>query len=387
LTRSFFKTPKRKRNITMTTVSEKGVHIIALLLLSTLFENEIHSFIYPIPLLCHRCSFHNHHNTQHDKHDKQYSIIGMSITDDLDSSFVPKFDNQLIYGLEVDDKGQVETSLKNIQTKSGVDVSNLDEDSMKSKSNSISPSEEYIRERSKINKVPVISRKVHLGVYISSSTEELASTIWEMEKPSDLVENWMTASPSQKENVIRDPFGVVMWPGSILASQEMHALGVAGKTVLILGAGTGVEAQAAAMLGAKKVIATDVNRFTLRLLKFGAKNMGLDHIIEGREFDIFSLDPLPPSDVVIAADILYNEQLAIQVARRFSEIYQLPEEERPNLIITDSQKFHGTDFLNSLKEDYPNLEWEDRILYNVTGSGILIEEDQTYDIKARILVS
>lgn len=105
-----------------------------------------------------------------------------------------------------------------------------------------------------------------------------------------------------------------------------------------------------------------------------------------KEFDIFSSDPLPDSDVVVAADILYNEQLAKEVARRCCEILDLPIEKRPQLIVTDSQKFHGTNFLDQLKGDYPDLRWEDRILHNVTGSGILIEEDQTYDVKARILI-
>ena len=107
---------------------------------------------------------------------------------------------------------------------------------------------------------------------------------------------------------------------------------------------------------------------------------------ETSEFDIFSNQPLPDCDVVVAADILYNEQLAKQVARRCCEIFQLPETNRPTLIVTDSQKFHGTNFLNLLKDEYPNLKWEERTLHNVTGSGILIEEDQTYDVKARILV-
>lgn len=225
-----------------------------------------------------------------------------AIDDDSLDSFTPKFDNQLIFGLEVDDEGKLETTLKDIQKNTGINDSNLKEKNIKSKSTTntnlnliqsnfeATSTEEYVRERSRIKKVPVISRRVPLGIFpSSSSSSELASIIWEMEKPSDLVENWMTASPAQKDGVIRDPFGVVMWPGSILASQEMNKLGLTGKTVLVLGAGTGVEAQAAAMLGAKKVIATDVNRFTMRLLNFGAERMKLDHIIESRGMFFLSI--------------------------------------------------------------------------------------------------
>jgi predicted nicotinamide N-methyase len=72
-----------------------------------------------------------------------------------------------------------------------------------------------------------------------------------------------------------DPFGVVMWPGSILASMELlkhhyrcPQSRIENKTVLVLGAGTGVEAQVAGLLGARKVIATDINQMAMRLLKY-----------------------------------------------------------------------------------------------------------------------
>jgi len=216
-----------------------------------------------------------------------------AISDD-DLAFTPKFDNQLVYGMEVDDEGQLNTSFKEIKKKSGKDIVNVVESSAsqdataspvttESQSTSIGAFE-YERERAKIKKIPIISRKVPLGIKhaVSASIEpkDLSSIIWEMEKPADLVQNWMAESPARKQGVSPDPFGVVMWPGSILASQQMQKLDVKGKTVLILGAGTGVEAQAAALLGAKKVIATDINRFTIRLLDFGAEKMGLDNVIE-----------------------------------------------------------------------------------------------------------
>ena len=57
---------------------------------------------------------------------------------------------------------------------------------------------------------------------------------------------------------------------------------IKNKTVLILGAGTGVEAQAAAILGASEVIATDINKLTLKLLKYGADFSGFSDIINCR---------------------------------------------------------------------------------------------------------
>lgn len=108
-------------------------------------------------------------------------------------------------------------------------------------------------------------------------------------------------------------------------------------------------------------------------------------------FDIFSKERIPPCDTVIAADILYNEYLAKQIGKRCLEVlYDNPSS--PTLIVTDSQKFHGTDFIKEILKDSRikndneiNISWEEKMLNNVTGSGILIEEDQTYDVKGRIL--
>jgi len=89
-------------------------------------------------------------------------------------------------------------------------------------------------------------------------------------------------------------------------------------------------------------------------------------------------------EVIVAADILYNENLAKQVGRRCLEALKLHP--KPALIVTDSQRFHGTDFLKGIREEMEDhLSWEEVLLKNVTGSGILIEEDQTYDVKVRIL--
>lgn len=106
--------------------------------------------------------------------------------------------------------------------------------------------------------------------------------VWELENPSELINTHWSMSPSLGSNTRKDPFGVVMWPGSILASQQLalHQNNISNQTVVVLGAGTGVEAQAAAYLGAKKVFALDVNKLTLKLANYGAKHANLDHIIE-----------------------------------------------------------------------------------------------------------
>jgi predicted nicotinamide N-methyase len=177
-----------------------------------------------------------------------------------------------------------------------------------------------------------------------------SSTVYEWEKPAAVVETYWqveqqglalttTSASSAPNSPLLDPFGLVCWPGSVVAAQEMkeyHYL-FTNKRVLVLGAGVGVEAQAAAMLGAKQVIATDIHPTTLKLLQYGAEQAGLSSIITTKVLDIGSLEPLPECDIMVVADVLYNERLALMVIQRILEARQntpaIP------VLVTDSQRF------------------------------------------------
>lgn len=224
---------------------------------------------------------------------------------------------------------------------------------------------------------------------------------------ADLIQEWWSIDDAERKARVGDPFGVVMWPGSILASKELvkqyytSPTNIENATVLVLGAGTGVEAQTAALLGAKKVVATDINSLTLKLLEYGAANDDRieDHIFEAKYFDLFSDEALPNCDILVAADVLYNAELAKQVGLRIHEaiVRSFDKEESPTkVIVTDSQQFHGTNFLeevNELKDlnglfiesSWEYLKWETHKLTNVCGSGVLIDDDQIYDIDVKMI--
>jgi predicted nicotinamide N-methyase len=287
------------------------------------------------------------------------------------------------------------------------------------------------RRRGKIGRVPIISRTISFDIKVPtelpgkkgsmarvySGRDEIKKldkiktldvTVWEMDKPSDLIQEWWSIDESERNARVGDPFGVVMWPGSILAAKELMKLHhsprlkspIVNATILVLGAGTGVEAQTAALLGAKRVIATDINPLTLKLLEYGANNdQRISDTFEGRFFDLFSDLALPACDVIIAADVLYNPELAKQVGRRLHEaiVRSFDAGASPTkVIITDSQRFHGTDFLEEVSElrelnamfkegNYEQLRWETQKLKGVCGSGVLIDEDQTYDVDVRMI--
>jgi len=110
-------------------------------------------------------------------------------------------------------------------------------------------------------------------------------TIWEWDEPSAVMEHyWASQQDFVSRKHLLDPFGLVAWPGSVVAAQEMikYQQEIENTTVLILGAGPGVEAQAVAMLGARRVIATDIHPTTLQLLRYGAQEAGLGSIVHGQ---------------------------------------------------------------------------------------------------------
>lgn len=240
-----------------------------------------------------------------------------------------------------------------------------------------------------------------------SISSEFNVTVWESKNPAAIIQAYWDSEQSVKEaikheetfpkNTIEigktriDPFGLVLWPGAVVAAKEMmhHRSFVKNKSVLVLGTGIGCEAQAAAFLGASKVLATDINPRTLELLQYGAKLGGYGEIISTKLFDIASSIPLSSFDFdfLLVADVMYNENLAYHVARRCEEAYRL--DSKPVILVTDSQRIVHS-FESELNKrlvplGHRPVEWDLRLLTNFTGSGVLIEQDQTYSVKARTI--
>lgn len=230
-------------------------------------------------------------------------------------------------------------------------------------------------------------------------------TIWELEKVAAVVEKYWdhdgfnhdnNKKSQQQEQPLLDPFGLVCWPGSVVAAQELmrHADRVVkNRRVLVLGAGVGIEAQAAAHLGATSVLATDIHPTVLRLLEYGSQQEGMDHIISTAFLDISnnstdSQQPLPACDLMIVADVLYNDKLAAHVAWKCLQarsVLPVP----PVILVTDSQQFvqnFEQDICSKmLSIGQPAVSWTKRDLLAFQGSGVMVDEDQTYDVHARIM--
>jgi predicted nicotinamide N-methyase len=127
-----------------------------------------------------------------------------------------------------------------------------------------------------------------------------------------------------------DPYGAVLWPAAwavakYLLTTNVSALNtedspLAGVSIVELGTGTGLVSIAAA-LGGAKVLATDYEPLALALTQYSARTFHGRHLhIETRLLDMCDHNtPLPKSDIVVAADIMYEPKTGVAMAYRAVE--------------------------------------------------------------------
>ena len=108
----------------------------------------------------------------------------------------------------------------------------------------------------------------------------------------------------------RLPYGVALWPSSIALAQDLASRGTlafAGKTVLELGAGTGLPGIVAASFGAH-VVQTDTQELALDVCRRNGRRNRQD-TIEYRQVDWTNWQDTAQYDLILGSDILYGESM------------------------------------------------------------------------------
>ena len=115
----------------------------------------------------------------------------------------------------------------------------------------------------------------------------------------------------------RVPYGVALWPSAIALSLEVATRSgtFAGRSVLELGAGTGLPGIVAAALGGR-VVQTDRNELTLQLCRRNGERNRV--AIDYRLADWTSWEETGKYDWILGADVLYGEALHPQLRRIFA---------------------------------------------------------------------
>jgi len=112
------------------------------------------------------------------------------------------------------------------------------------------------------------------------------------------------------------PYWGWSWPGSQAVARYVldHPELVRGRAVLDLGAGNGLAAVAAALAGADRVVANDVDRWACAMASAIADLNGV--VVECSAEDLLDTDPATrPFDVILVGDLFYSAGLARRAER------------------------------------------------------------------------
>jgi predicted nicotinamide N-methyase len=129
----------------------------------------------------------------------------------------------------------------------------------------------------------------------------------------DVVALWEAMEQGQVDPGSDPPFWAAAWPGGQALARYVldHPEVVEGRTVLDLGAGSGLVAIAAALAGARAVIASDVDPYSLAAVAVNAEDNGVGPFaVVG---DVLDEPPDERLDVVLAGDVCYDRAMTERV--------------------------------------------------------------------------
>ncbi len=116
------------------------------------------------------------------------------------------------------------------------------------------------------------------------------------------------------------PYWAFAWPGGQATARWLldHREAVVGKRVVDIGAGSGIAAIAAAMAGAAQVLAADVDPEATAAVRENARVNRVS--LQTTTTDI--LGDLPPADLVLIGDLVYEPELAMRVTALLEQAAQ-----------------------------------------------------------------
>jgi predicted nicotinamide N-methyase len=129
----------------------------------------------------------------------------------------------------------------------------------------------------------------------------------------DVVALWEALEHEQVGPGSEPPFWAAAWPGGQALARYVldHPEVVAGRTVLDLGAGSGLVAIAARLAGAGTVLASEVDPYGQLAIGVNAEENDCGPVsVVG---DLLDGDPDPAVDVVLAGDVCYDRAMSERV--------------------------------------------------------------------------
>src|SRR3954471_18446655 len=130
---------------------------------------------------------------------------------------------------------------------------------------------------------------------------------------ADVVLLWEAMEEPQANAPSDPPFWAAAWPGGQALARHVldHPEIVAGRTVLDLGAGSGLVAVAALRAGAARVVASEIDPYGRAAIGVNAELNGVGPLdVTG---DLLDGEPDTGIDVVLAGDVCYDREMTARV--------------------------------------------------------------------------
>ena len=143
------------------------------------------------------------------------------------------------------------------------------------------------------------------------------------------------------------PYWAERWPSGIALAEHVAARDLRERRVLEIGCGLGLPSLVAARLGAD-VVATDWSPDAIALLERNASRNGLRVTAVPADWrDTEAIVSLGPFDLVLAADVLYEERNAAPILTLLATL-------GAPAMIADPGRRHAAGFLDAVRAD----DWE-----------------------------
>ncbi len=185
-------------------------------------------------------------------------------------------------------------------------------------------------------------------VRLSATASALEDPVWveEAEKPASGLRLELERVAAPGKELVRAPgkcdLWAYVWTASGIATDLLLSLPVRGRRVLELGAGLAIPSLAAACVGAKAAVATDLMEDALRLVRANASRNGVSSVVSTARLDwMFEARALEAGggggralwadeggfDIVVGAEVIFLASMVRPIVRVLADALRVPQAE------------------------------------------------------------
>jgi predicted nicotinamide N-methyase len=131
---------------------------------------------------------------------------------------------------------------------------------------------------------------------------------------TELTTLWTVTEAWLAQHGVPPPYWAFAWAGGQALARFVldHPESVRDRDVVDFASGSGIVAIAAALAGARRVLATDVDPVALRAIRLNAIRAGVEARVEATTRDVID-DPCDGASLMLAGDVCYEQPMSARV--------------------------------------------------------------------------